>query len=246
MLEYTFEITHEDCWTEAVHVSFPNVPITIIYSYQLLGTSISLIEATGVSDADVDAFVAWLGDHDVVTTATLVSHSERQRVAYVSLAGDYGGDADTEPVLNVLLRNRCFPTVPPTVVDGVEHWSVLANDRETVSRTHEKLQSIGLVEVNALSSPNHDRLLTGLGEVRRAIEDLSPRQEEILSQAVEAGYYDSPRACGIQDLASMDSANTSTVGEHLRRSEAKILNAVGSLLTEDIGATGVPRKQQSP
>lgn len=247
MLEYTFEITHEGCWTETMNDSFPMISATIIYSYQLRETSITMIEATNVSPTDVDAFVAWLSDHEIMTSATLVSYDENRAVAYVSLAGDYetGTDAeDTEPVLNVLLENRCFPTVPPTVTDGSERWSVLARDHASVSETHAALQSMGSVEVTALTSPTHDRLLTGLAEVKAAIEALSPRQREVLSQAVAEGYYDSPRACGIEDLAAMDSANTSTVGEHLRRSEAKILNAVGSLLSANEETRKASRRGQ--
>ncbi|WP_336336681.1 helix-turn-helix domain-containing protein [Haloarcula brevis] len=233
MIEYTFEITHENCWTETMNDSFPEVSATIIYSYQLFGTSITMIEATGVSADRVDPLVAWLGDHPIMTAARLISYDDGRETAYVSLAGEYDPDTDTEPVLNVLLRNRCFPTVPPTVTDGTEHWNVLASDHESVSQTHEELQSLGSVEVNSLKTPNHDQFLTGLAEIKEAIADLSPRQQEILASAVEAGYYDSPRSCGIEDLAATDSANTSTVGEHLRRSEAKILNAVGSLLRDD-------------
>jgi predicted DNA binding protein len=226
MLEYTFRIRHEGCWTEKLNDRFPDVSATIIYSYRLLGISITMIEATNVADAD--ALVEWLDEHAVMTAAQLVSYDEDRETAFVSLAGDY--ETDTEPVLNVLLRNRCFPTVPATVTGGREHWSVLASDHEQVSRTHEELQKIGRVEVDSLRTPELDRLLTGLSEVKQAVQDLSPRQREVLGRAIDEGYYDSPRACNIADLAEQDSANTSTVGEHLRRSEAKILKAVAPLL----------------
>lgn len=229
MLEYTFRIKHEGCWTETLNDGFPNVSSTIIYSYRLLGISITMIEATHVAPDQVDEFLAWLDGHEVMTKATLISYDDQQETAFVSLAGDY--ETDTEPVLNILLRNRCFPTVPATVENGMEHWSVFACDHESVSKTHEQLQEIGSVEVDALRTPDLDRLLTGLTEVKQAIQDLSPRQQEVLSRAIDEGYYDAPRACSIEDLASKDTANTSTVGEHLRRSEAKILQAVGPLLS---------------
>lgn len=242
MIEYTFEITHEGCWTETMNDSFPSVSATIVYSYQLFGTSITMIEVTGVSAGQVDPLVAWLESHQIMTAARLISYDDGRETAYVSLAGEYDPGTDTEPVLNVLLRNRCFPTIPPTVTDGREHWNVLASDHGVVSQTHEELQSLGMVEVNSLKSPNHDQFLTGLAEIKEALADLSPRQQEILATAVEAGYYDSPRSCGIEDLAAMDSANTSTVGEHLRRSEAKILNAVGSLLRDEMTGTTIAER----
>lgn len=246
MLEYTFEITHEGCWTETVNQTFPDVSASIIYSYQLFGTSITMVEVTNVPVGRVDALVSWLGEHEIMTAATLINYDEQREVAYVSLAGEYDGNVETEPVLNILLRNRCFPTVPPTVRNGVEHWTVLACDHETVSETHAELESMGNVTVNSLRSQDHDQLLTGLTEVKQAVRDLTPRQREVLAHAVAAGYYDSPRACGIEDLAALDSANTSTVGEHLRRSEAKILTAVGSLLESKQPATTVSQPRQPP
>lgn len=226
MLEYTFRIKHEGCWTETLNDEFPEVSATIIYSYRLVGVSITMIEATKVEEPD--ALVAWLDDHEVMTTAQLVYYDEDRQTAFVSLAGDY--ETDTEPVLNVLLRNRCFPTIPATVSGGREHWSVIASSHEQVSKTHEELRQVGRVEVDSLHTPDLDRLLTGLSEVKQAVQDLSPRQREILARAIEEGYYDSPRSCNIAELAEMDSANTSTVGEHLRRSESKILEAVAPLL----------------
>ncbi|WP_338728258.1 helix-turn-helix domain-containing protein [Haladaptatus sp. DJG-WS-42] len=232
MLEYTFSIKHRGCWTEAVNVTFPDIEATIIYSYRLGSTSVTMIEATNV--ADPDAFVAWLSDHEVMTTAHLINYDEAQQTAFVSLAGDY--DTETEPVLNVLLRNECFPTVPSTVENGWEHWSVVASSHELVSKAHKDLSELGTVEVESLKSPELDRMLTGLTEVKQAVQNLSPRQREVLGRAIDEGYYDSPRACKLAELAELDSANTSTVGEHLRRSEAKILKAVKPLLTKEANA----------
>jgi len=233
MLEYAFRIKHHGCWTETINDTFPGVTATIIYSYRLTGTSITMVEVTGVSSDRVEELVTWLGDHEVMTAAQLVSYHEERETAFVSLEGDYR--TETEPVLNVLLRNNCFPTIPATVTNGREHWNVLASTHEEVSRTHDELLALGSIEVDALRQPKLGRLLTGLTDIKQAVQDLSPRQMEVLKRAIDEGYYDSPRGCNIEELASMDSANTSTVGEHLRRSEAKILEAVGSMLD---GANG--------
>jgi len=240
MLEYVFRITHRGCWTETVNDAFPDATATIVYSYRLLGSSITMIEVTHVAPEEIDGLVDWLEAHEVMTSATLISYDDERETGFVTLVGDY--DTDTEPVLNVLLRNRCFPSLPATVRNGAEHWSVLARDHESVSDAHRELESIGTVTVDALHAPESDPLLTGLSEVKQAIQDLSPRQREVLARAIEEGYYDSPRACSIEDLAAEDSANTSTVGEHLRRSEAKLLKAAGPLLS---GPDGTERSTPS-
>ena len=238
MLEYTFRIKHRGCWTETLNDVFPDVRATIIYSYRITGTSITMVELTSVDEGTLDDLVEWLEDHPVMNVARIVSHDDATGTVFVSLEGDY--DTDTEPVLNILLRNNCFPTIPATVSHGREHWSVLASTHEEVSEAHAELQEIGSVDVDSLRQPELDGLLTGLSEIKEAIQSLSPRQMEVLSRAVEQGYYDSPRACNIEELAELDPANTSTVGEHLRRSESKILKAVAPML--DQSESVVPKR----
>lgn len=228
MLEYTFSIRHRGCWTADLNDAFPEVRATIIYSYRITGTSITMVETTHIEEDRLDELVEWLEAHPVMNSSQLVTYDDRRRKAFISLTGDY--DTDTEPVLNVLLRNDCFPTIPATVARGREHWSVLASSHEKVSKAHEELRRIGSVDVDSLRAPDLDRLLTDLTGVKEAVQNLSPRQLEVLSRAIEEGYYDSPRSCNIEELAELDSANTSTVGEHLRRSEAKILKAVAPML----------------
>ena len=230
MLEYTFNIKHEGCWTETVNDDFPNVQGTIIYSYRITGTSITMVEMHQVNAGIRESLIKWLENHPVMNTAQLVSFDDNRKKAFISLRGDY--NTDTEPVLNVLLRNNCFPTIPATVARGREQWCVLASSHEQVSTAHAELEQLGSVNVDSLRTPDLEGLLTGLTEVKEAIQGLSPRQSEVLLRAIEQGYYDSPRSCTIEELAELDSANTSTVAEHLRRSESKILKRVSSMLRQ--------------
>ncbi|WP_101296682.1 helix-turn-helix domain-containing protein [Halegenticoccus soli] len=53
---------------------------------------------------------------------------------------------------------------------------------------------------------------------------LSPRQTEVLSLALEAGYYDWPRRTDAQTLAARLGISHSTLLEHLRKAEKKMLS----------------------
>lgn len=54
---------------------------------------------------------------------------------------------------------------------------------------------------------------------------LTDRQRELLETAVEAGYYDSPRACSLTELAEQVGAAKSTVSETLHRAEGAVVRA---------------------
>lgn len=55
---------------------------------------------------------------------------------------------------------------------------------------------------------------------------LTPRQQEILDVATEMGYYEVPHEVTHDDIAAELGISGETVGEHLRKVERKVLNAV--------------------
>jgi predicted DNA binding protein len=73
-----------------------------------------------------------------------------------------------------------------------------------------KLEQIGEYE------PITDRLFSLLTE----------RQQEILQEAVRQGYYEVPRQVTHQDIAGELDCSGGTVGEHLRKIEAKLLSEI--------------------
>jgi DNA-binding CsgD family transcriptional regulator len=55
---------------------------------------------------------------------------------------------------------------------------------------------------------------------------LTDRQREILDTAVEVGYYEVPRRATHEDIAEALDLSTTTVGEHLRKIEARMLSEI--------------------
>jgi hypothetical protein len=63
---------------------------------------------------------------------------------------------------------------------------------------------------------------------------LTQSQEEIVEQAIELGYYDTPRQCSLTDLAEAAGRAKSTVSETLHRAEGKIIKEhVGTESTDE-------------
>lgn len=72
--------------------------------------------------------------------------------------------------------------------------------------------SVRLLDVNEYD-PERDDLVSKLTE----------RQREVLTAAVELGYYEVPRRVTHADIADALNTSTGTVGEHLRKIEARVL-----------------------
>ncbi|WP_440770551.1 helix-turn-helix domain-containing protein [Natronorubrum sp. DTA28] len=83
------------------------------------------------------------------------------------------------------------------------------------------------------------------------LTDLTERQREVLSVAIEAGYYQEPRAVTYQDIAERLGCSAGTVGQHLRRIESQLMSTVitgGTSATEhnstsETGSNAEPRPQ---
>ncbi|WP_224450504.1 helix-turn-helix domain-containing protein [Haloprofundus salilacus] len=66
----------------------------------------------------------------------------------------------------------------------------------------------------------------GLAGTTTAIEaHLTNRQRRVVETAVELGYYDIPRTASQEDIAAKLDCAPSTIAEHLRKAESRILRA---------------------
>ncbi|MFC4436402.1 MULTISPECIES: helix-turn-helix domain-containing protein [Natrialbaceae] len=60
------------------------------------------------------------------------------------------------------------------------------------------------------------------------VDSLTARQREILTVAIERGYYDNPRKCSLTDLANELDVNKSVISGVLHRAEGEIIkDAIG-------------------
>lgn len=75
-----------------------------------------------------------------------------------------------------------------------------------------------------------DVTLERAGEYQPNMSDpvgqLTDRQKEILRTALAAGYYEIPRRATQRDLATELELSRGTIGDHLRRAEAKIIRSI--------------------
>ena len=91
-------------------------------------------------------------------------------------------------------------------------------EEETVRRAIEDVPEEIRVELEQLS--DYDP------ELRELSSMLTDRQREILDTAAELGYYEVPRRATHQDIADELDLSTTTVGEHLRKIEARMLSEI--------------------
>lgn len=71
------------------------------------------------------------------------------------------------------------------------------------------------------------RRLTATGPpMTPSVDRLTDRQRQILSIALEVGYYDEPRRATLEEVATEAGLATGTVAEHVRKAEARLVEHV--------------------
>jgi len=71
---------------------------------------------------------------------------------------------------------------------------------------------------------------SGFFDLKSAKELLSEKQLSVFQLACEQGYYENPKRIDLEPLAEMIGVSPSTLAEHLRKAETKLLPILGKVL----------------
>ncbi|NHN49191.1 bacterio-opsin activator [Halostella sp. JP-L12] len=104
------------------------------------------------------------------------------------------------------------------VRDGRLLFSIIVPGRETLRSLVDDLRSIGAsVSLERIRADDAEDDAVSDGVV------LTPKQREVLSLAIESGYYDRPRGASLDDLADELDVTPSAVSQRLNAIERKLV-----------------------
>jgi predicted DNA binding protein len=126
-------------------------------------------------------------------------------------------------VCPVLLEHGFVHSEPVRIEDGREYWQVsFAGERGDIQPALDGVREDANAEVTveriAAAGEN------GRRERNRRLDALTPTQREVFELARGMGYYEWPRGCSTRDLADELGVSKTTLLEHLRKAEAKLLD----------------------
>lgn len=218
----TLDIWHPDCWT---------LEVTDTTDAGLLGHGVYEVDGRAVAWLTAFADTRRAVD-DLVTAAresplTDLVREFDDRGTRMARHPDPGNatcgllvEYDAANSINGPIVSRWFiPDAPVRVVDGRELWTVLTTEpRERVDELLEELREEHDAEVRLAS------ISTPAVEPADPRVELTVRQREVFEFARERGYYAWPRGATAADLAADLGVSKSTVLEHLRKAEARLLD----------------------
>lgn len=190
----------EGVWIRDVSVDYPDATFTVLAALGGDDEGVGLLE---VEADDPGAVLA------AVEAAAGVTALEPLRVAESEALVQF---ETTEPLLLTVVHSSGIPLEPPVTVAGGTASLEVTAPRDRLSTLADQLDAVGMpFEVKY---------------VRQTVDSaelLTEGQREILTRAVDLGYYDTPRECTLTELADALGVAKSTASERLHRAEEKAI-----------------------
>ena len=209
-VEARIQVHHRGCLSERTH---GGMMIT------QLGAEghCSLFLATGETTEELDDFLK--GFEARLSDYTLLSRSPK--VATVRGGCPPGG------VEECILSYGCSIMFPSLFAEGRELHRVVAPSRDRLKQLLERLQDFGSGGANLESvtevGPENLQVSINIADLAGV---LTKKQLNVLTSAVKAGYYQSPRRTSTERLAKAFGLSRTTLEEHLRKAESKVIHGV--------------------
>jgi len=190
----------EQVWIRQISSAHPDAEFRVLAAFPAEETGVGLLEITA---DDLPAVVGAMDDREDIVRLDLQQASEESALVEFETS---------EPLLLFSVREAGLPLeLPFTIRDGVAEVEVTAS-RDRLSSFTSQLDAFGMAfDVEYVR------------ELASSESLLTDRQRELLAEAVEAGYYDTPRECSLTELADRVGVAKSTASETLHRVEEKIV-----------------------
>ena len=134
---------------------------------------------------------------------------------------------DRDDAIERYLGNHgCLLLPPLSYARGAKRCRVLALDPADLTAVYRDLavdRSVNVLSKRSIETPEVER---PMGMVPEPVGDLTDRQRSALLVAYEGGYYDRPRGITTAAIGRALGVGRRTAEEHLRRAEAKVMDAV--------------------
>lgn len=206
-------------WVKDVSTAHPDASFRVLAALPGGDAGFGLVE---IAASDPRPILSDMEDHDAITRLELLQAGEERAMVQFET---------TQPLLMFSARESRMPIeLPLEIADGTTTLELTAS-RDRLSELGRQFDTFGLEYDVEYVSPRveSERLLTD-------------RQRELITTAIEMGYYDTPREASMTELAEALDIAKSTCSETLHRAEEKVIKRFAdSELREPEPATVEPK-----
>ncbi|WP_408958713.1 helix-turn-helix domain-containing protein [Natrinema sp. 74] len=213
----------ESIWIQQVSTAYPEATFRVLAAVPDAESGFALVRITG---PEVPEVVDAMDDHPQITELSLAQWSDDEATVHFET---------TTPLLLFSSRDSGMPIELPVEVRDGEATIEVTGSRERLAELAEQLEHFGLqYRIDHVRERLHESQL------------LSERQLEVITAAVEEGYYDTPRRCSLTELAGHLDIAKSTCSETLHRAEEAIVKRFVEELPDASGEESLEERLASP
>ncbi|WP_410765009.1 helix-turn-helix domain-containing protein [Haloferax sp. DFSO60] len=228
----TLDLWHPNCWAIEATGRYPGgILAHAIYDAPTAGTERSngLFTAYGNSVAEVEELLDAIANSEL--TGDVLELQERfdprgERVAPGSVAREFFLEYDPSDMVCPKLLEQGFVHSAPTQIErGRETWQVwFAGPRDEIQDRIDAVAEASGADINIASISSAEGAEPERG---RRLDTLTRSQRQAFELARKEGYYRWPRQVSTRELAAELDISKTTLLEHLRKAEAKLLDPKG-------------------
>ena len=201
MTQATIAVTvPESVWVSEVTRAHPEATVRVLAAVPGNESGFALVR---ISAPNVPEVVEEMNDHAQITELSLIQWSDDEVTVHFET---------TAPLLLFSARESGIPIELPVEIRDGEATITVTGSRDRLSALTTQLEGFGF-----------EYRIEQVGERRHERQLLSERQLELVTTAVDCGYYDTPRRCSLTDLADHLGIAKSTCSETLHRAEETIV-----------------------
>ncbi|WP_092564467.1 helix-turn-helix domain-containing protein [Halorubrum sp. SD626R] len=227
----TLDLWHPNCWAiEATSRTDGGVLAHAIYNSPRTDADApnsvnGLFTAFADTNDAVEALLDAIRDSDRAgNLLELQERFGRARDAPGNVVREFFLEYDpADMVCPTLLEHGFVHSAPVRIEGGREEWQVcFVGERTEIREALDAVQadSGAEVTVESMSSSGY----AGQTPREQRLDTLTPTQRDVYEHARDAGYYEWPRQASTRELADDMGVSKTTLLEHLRKAESKLLD----------------------
>ena len=166
---------------------------------------------------DVDGALDLIRSHENITHVEIIDRSSMPGRVQESVTVTLKSTYYHIPPMEMLSYEGYLPMGYPSLEDGRIYFDLVLESHEEIAGVKELLDLYGDVTITYLSKELLYQTAPKSEEFQDLIEEITPKQLELLVFAIERGYYEQNRKVTIQTLADELGISKTTASEHLRK-----------------------------
>ena len=206
MFDVKFKIERKGCWTYYLSKHFKGRFISHITFRLNKDTTSDILHINQKDDSQFLSIIKFLKRHKIVYKLDFMYQDNNN--LYLQI---YSNVSKIRSLIGTINNHGAFLLKPIILQDGCEICTITIPNKKGLELLLEDIKKCGKFELLSIKKSSLDN------------SNLSEKQQKAINLAFKLGYYEFPRKISAKELAKHLSISKSTLLQHLRIAEIKIL-----------------------